>query len=136
MSMPGDLVSKILADAGVFSIIGERIYPLIVPEHVFTDPQDRRPCVVYNTSGLNRGKTFCATDDLIREEYSLDCFAETYDAARALGVALVASILDFSGVSGATHIEAVFLESQFDGFEIEPGLFRRNVTLSVWHRSA
>ena len=136
MGMPADFVSRILTQGGITDIIGDRIFPLIVPEHVYSDPQDRRPCLVYQTAGSTRGKTFCATDDLISEQFSVDCYAETYDAAKRLGDAVIAGVVDFSGVSGATHIEAVFLDSEFDTVDLEPGLFRRNLALTVGHRTA
>jgi len=136
MGMPADLVARLLTQGGITSIIGDRIYPLIVPEHVYSDPQDRRPCLVYQTGTSTRGRTFCATDDLISEFFQLDCYAESYDAAKALGAAVIAGIVDFSGVSGGTHIEAVFLENESDQLDVEPGLFRRSLALTVWHRTA
>lgn len=134
MTMPADFVTLVETVSPVTALIGDRIFPLVTPQQVF-DGADRRPCLVYRSASVQRGKTFCATDDLKSEAISVDCYAVTYDGAKALADALIAGVLDFSGVSGGSHFGAVFLENEFDLMDLEPGLYRRNLTFTVWHRS-
>jgi hypothetical protein len=134
--MPGDLVAVIESHTDVTALIGDRIFPLVCPSSTFANPQDRRPCIVYRTSSAIRGKTFCSTDGLVQEFFTFDCYALTYDVAKALSEALIAALVDYSAVSGSTRVEAVFLENEFDLLDMEPGLYRRNLSFTVWHRSS
>lgn len=132
MTMPADLVAVIEANAGVTAIVGDRIYPLIVPPQALAG-DDRRPCLVYATTSVSRDLTFCATSALKAERFSVDCYAASYDGAKALAEAVIAALVDYSGVSGGSTISAVHLENEIDLMDLEPGLYRRLLSFVVWH---
>ena len=134
MTMPADFVALIEAHSDVVGLLGDRIFPLVIPRQVW-DGNDRRPCISYQSSTQKPGQTFCATDDLRSETFTLACHAFTYDEARSLARAVSAAVLDYSGVSGASDIDVVTLDSEFDGVEPEPGIYQRILQFSVWYRS-
>jgi hypothetical protein len=70
----------------------------------------------------------------VRESVQLDCYSKKYDDSVALA-ALLAALLDFSGTVGGTYFNAIRFDSEFDLFEPEPGLYRRTLLLTIWHRS-
>lgn len=129
-----DFRSLILAQPGMVAAIAARIYPVKVPAEVWSDAS-MRPCVVYRTEGVDRSSTFCGTIGLKRDTVQVSCYARTHDACRALAE-LVAQMVDFHGVVGDTHFATVRLESESDLLDLEPGLFHRLMTFTIWNRSA
>lgn len=134
MSMPADFVSLILASSDVAGLIGDRVYPQVVPPQAW-DGDSLRPCLVFRTAASFRNKTFCSTDRLIQEAFSVDCYAVTYDEAKQLAEAVITAVVDVHAVSGSTAIDNVFLDNEFDLTDMDPGLYRRNLSFTVWHRS-
>jgi hypothetical protein len=68
--------------------------------------------------------------------FTMHAVATAYDTARALADALVAAVIDYSGVSGGTRIYRVNFEQAFDNPpDPDPGLYVRTVVFAVWHRS-
>lgn len=135
MSMPADFIAVVRAAPAVAAIVATRIHANVVPLQVWSDDQ-HRPSICYFWSLDAPGKTFCASDDLFASHFTLHCSAADYDVACSLAAAVIAAVLDYSAVSGATAIETVNLEAALDsGPEEEPGLYTRTVLLAVWHRS-
>lgn len=128
-----DFRSLILAQSGMSALVAGRVFPLRIPEEVW-DSATQKPCIVYRTSSTNRGATFCGTDELVAETAQVDCYARSYDAAKALGDA-VGQVVDFRGIVGETLFGPVFIQTEFDSMDPEPGLFRRTLLLIVWNRS-
>lgn len=134
MSMPADFVSVVMAQAAVTAIVGDRIYPQMIPPQALAE-ESLRPCLVYSTTMVDRDETFCATTELKSERIQLDCCALTYDGAKSLADAVAAGIIDWSGVSGGTQIQRIFCEGEYDAMDPDPGIYRRSLILVVWHRS-
>lgn len=132
MSIQTGLYAFLAADAGVNALVGNRIYPLVVPEQNF-DETTKRPCLVYARTGLDLTKTFCGTIDLERSTFAIDCYARTYAAATTLAAAVKAALTDYVGAMGDTEVREVSLENEFDLMDLEPGLFRVALSFFIWH---
>jgi hypothetical protein len=132
--MPDDFVALVMDSEDVTDLIGDRIFPNVVPRQVWDGP-DRRPCLSYRSEVDAPGLTFCETDDLRTERFTVACQGFTYDGVRELARAFVAAVLDFSGVSGGSDIDRVTLDFEFDSPDFEPGIYQRIVRVAVAYRS-
>lgn len=129
------LFQHLTADAGVAALVAARINPLVIPQRIAATSV-RVPAVVYSISGVERGVSYCGTDDLVRTTIAIDCYAAGYDAARALATAVRTALVDFSGPMGSATVVPVRtcnIETEFDLMDIEPGLYRVSQQWTIWH---
>lgn len=129
-----DFRSLMLAGSGVAALVGSRVYPVKIPEETWSSAT-QRPCLVYHTPSVRRSGTFCGTDRTKADTVHVNCYARTYDEARALADTVASQVVDFRGVVGETLFGPVFLETETDLDDPEPGLFRRLLIFTVWNRS-
>lgn len=118
----------------VTALIGDRVYPDKLPQHIFEEGTID-PAVVYQWLGGARQATFCATDGLVEGNLQLDIYASLYDKGKAVAEVLRLALVDFQGQMGETRVGPVSLQS--DGEqppEPEPGLHRVTHTFTVWYR--
>lgn len=105
---------------------------MIIPQA--TPLQQRTPCVVFNRGSVDRQVRYCGTDGVIRTSVTLDCYATSYTAARALARVVRESLIDFRGLlGGLLAVRAASLDNEFDLLDIEPGLFRVSQSWTIWH---
>jgi hypothetical protein len=133
------LVQRLLADANVAAIVGgavNRIYPLVMPQRDKGQPANV-PCVVYRRLSASRGMTFCEQDDLVNGTFQFDSYAANYTTARQLARHVRRRLVDFTGTltdSDTTHVDRIWLSTELDLDDPEPGLFRVSQTFTVWYR--
>jgi len=123
------LFAHLSADAGVSSLAASRIFPLRVPQGQSIGDG----AVVYQRVGSTRGHTTCATDRLVQGSFQIDAYAKTYIKAISLARALRVALIDHTGPMGDTHVDRVFLETEFDTDDPEPGLYRVSATYTIWY---
>jgi hypothetical protein len=141
MSYPFEsaLVDYLRNDAGLSALIGQRIYPLVLP-----DPPTS-PALVYQ---LITGTGDVAHDgplDLSDARYQFDSWSETYTGAKRVSAALQAALLGFRGEFGGdllmpwqpgeswrATIPAKPRSNDF--FERETGLYRVSDDYRMWIR--
>lgn len=118
----------------VFVVAGDRIFPLMIPQHVYAEAS-KQPCLVFQRTSGTRSVGFCGTDALVAGGFQLDSYARTYDAAQALADATRKELIDYAGPMGEVEVVATFLESDFDvGPEPDPGLYRVSMNFTLWYR--
>lgn len=125
------LVSYLRANAAVAAMVGERVYPLMIPQHVYQEAT-KQPCLVYQRISTGRQPLFCATDDTIRTIYQVSCYAKTYMAAKLLGDAVRDALMDFTGIMDGTDVKKILSSSEQDLDDPEPGLYRVLQTWTIW----
>jgi hypothetical protein len=117
----------------VAALVGNRIYEGRIPQHVFDSDERVMDCAVYSRVGGAPDRAFCGTGGLVAGAYQVDVYSpdgvRKTQAARAIRRALV----DYSGPMGAVTVRKVFLETDFDSEEPEPGLERRTQTYTIWY---
>lgn len=128
MSLEASLHAFLSGDAGVSGFVSGRVYPGVIVQG------SEQPCLVYNKQGRDRQQLFCGTDGLMMTRVDIDCYASSYRQSVNLANAVTAALLDFSGTMFGTRVPRVFLESEFDLSDIEPGLYRQSQTWAIWHR--
>lgn len=120
----------------VAALVGDRIYPVMVPQG-HPDGPARLPCVVYTRVTAARQVLFCGTDRAVQASYQLDAYAAEYDSAVAVATAIRAALVDYGGQLGDVAALRCSLEADFDTVpDPEPGIFRRLQTFTIWYREA
>lgn len=129
--------------AGVFEFlsdglsIGERIYPLTLPQDVTLPALTYRivsdePTISHSTD--QQSPTFTG----IRHAFTrvqFDAYADTYDDADALRDELVTVAVGYRGLWGEEEIDSVRPDIRLDDFEEAPALYRVIQDLIVGHRA-
>lgn len=128
MSLEASLYSFLTGDAGIAAIIDARVFPGVIPQG------SDQPCIVYNKQSRSRQQLFCGTDGLLTTRVDIDCYAASYRQSVLLANAVTAALQDFSGTMGTTPVPKIFLETELDLSDIEPGLYRQSQTWTLWHR--
>ena len=136
------LYSKLAGAAGVTSLASTRIYPLVIPQTVYTEAT-KKPCIVYSVSSKSRQVRYSGTDTLVSGSFSIDCYATTYTAVQSLAAAVRAALVDQVGTwtdsdspVGSVSVQAVFIENEFDLMDEEPGLYRVSQEYTIWYDEA
>jgi hypothetical protein len=128
MSLEASLSTFLTGDAGIAAFVGARVFPGVIPQ------SSEQPCIVYNKQSRGRQQLFCGTDGLKVTRMDIDCYAVSYRQSVELANAVTAALQDFSGTMGTTRVPRVFLETELDLSDIEPGLYRQSQTWAIWHR--
>lgn len=115
------------ADAGLTALVGTRIFPVLAPQGVTA------PYVIFARAGAARSSTTCGTDKKVAGTWQFDAYAKTYKTAAQIARALRLALIDYTGLMGDTPVDRVFLETEFDLDDPEPGLFRVSQTYTIWY---
>ena len=126
------LYAHLAADASVAALAGTRIYPLMIPQHVYNEAS-KLACVVYQRTGMDLPINTCGAEALAGTSMRIDAYARSYGIAALLAAAVRDALVNFTGPMGAVHVSRVNLESELDLLDIEPGLYRVSQTYSIWH---
>lgn len=126
------LYSYLRAQVAIAELAGDRVFPLAIPQHHYTEAS-RLACVVYQRIGVSRQIKFCGTDDFVESTFQVDCYAMTYLKAKQLARAVRLALVDYAGAMGAETVQNVFIQTEFDLDDPDPGLYRISQTYSIWH---
>jgi hypothetical protein len=126
------LYAHLAADASVAALAGTRIYPLMIPQHVYNEAS-KLACVVYQRTGMDLPINTCGAEALAGTSMRIDAYARSYGVAAQLAAAVRDALVNFTGPMGTVHVSRVNLESELDLLDIEPGLYRVSQTYSIWH---
>lgn len=126
------LYSYLSSNTQVSAIVGDRIYPLMIPLAVY-DAAIQRPCLVYQRDGSARQRTYCGDSNVVNASFQIDAYAIDYDSAISLADAVRVALVAYRGVMGAVTVKDVVLENDFDLLDTEPGLYRRSMNYTVWY---
>lgn len=126
------LYGFVVAQPTVSAAIGDRFYPQVIPKQAWSDARIQ-PCAVYMRIGVQRGKTYCATDAVARSTFQIDAYALTPEEADGIARVIKSVLIDYRGMMGAVKVKDISLDGEFDLDDPEPGLYRVSMTISIWH---
>lgn len=111
------------ADAGLATLVADRIYPFNIPHGVELDS------ITYNLAGSDRTYTMGGESAYIKAVFDVDCWSYTYAGAIAIADAVEASLVDYRGQLGSTSppVDADHIRMERRGpdqFEDDTGLHR------------
>ncbi len=124
------LIARLLADTGVAAIAGARVFPGSRPQGAAL------PAVVLNQ--ISGGPLYADDGEVGLEQarIQIDCWAESYAAAKLLARAVTASLSAFEGTVGATTFQFIELDIEQDlregGGDAASYPFRTALDFLVW----
>lgn len=124
MTFEADLYAHLHGDSSITAQVSTRIYPVKMPQNA------TRPAITYQTiSGDPMTDLDSADGDLLAVRVQIDCWAETYTAAAALGEAVRTRLK-----TAATSFRMGECRYR-DIYEDDARLFRRLLDVTCWYRT-
>lgn len=118
------------AHAGLSALIGDRLYPMRLPEGVTF------PAMTYQRISTPRMRSHSGPSGLASPRFQYDCWDVTYAGAGAVARELRLALDGYRGGMGQIETFANFLEDERDDFDPATDQFRVIVDAIVWHREA
>lgn len=122
---------KTFLSANVASV-GERVYPQMIPEHVYNDAT-KHPCLVYQRSSSPRIVKTCGTDELVKASIQIDVYSPKYLLTKQVAQELYEALQDYRGNMGSVQVGPCHQESDLDLLDATPGLHRVSQSWAIWY---
>ncbi len=116
------LRSYLLAQPAIAALIGERVYPLVLPQGAAL------PAITYQRISSVRESSHEGPSGLAHPRFQLNCWSGTYAGARAMADAVRPSVNATRSLGQAT-----FLVDDHDDYDPETGLYRVILDVILWH---
>ena len=122
------VIDRLLADATVDSVMGDRVY--------FTDsPQPvTMPFAVLTRIDAPRVHSMTGPSGLAAARIQVDCYAKTASTARAAAAAIRVSLDGFRGLQSGINVQGVLLLDEMDGYSEDSESRRVTQDYRVWYR--
>ncbi|HMT13134.1 MAG TPA: DUF3168 domain-containing protein [Aestuariivirga sp.] len=125
------LMARLLAAAGLTSLVSNRVYWVIAPQGVAA------PYIIMSVISSVPGYTMAGKDALTESRVQVDIYAKTYASAKAISAQVKSALSGFrGGVSGVTF-DGIFIASERDTFtdDASPSdLLGVSIDLMVWNK--
>ena len=118
------LFAYLSATVGISSLVGNRIYPLRLPDEV------AMPAMVYSKVDCTRAVAHSGSAKLAEARFQLDCYSDDYLQAKRLARAVSDNLHGHKDL----NIQAAFADNENDGFESAGSIFRVRVDIILWHK--
>lgn len=109
--MQSDLIALILADAGVTAAVGSKVWWVRRPQGQVA------PFAILQMVSSVPAVTMASEANWTDSRVQVDCYGETYAAARGVAAAIFTLLGGHSGTTGSTHFQGVFRISERDLYE-------------------
>ncbi len=121
------LYSRLTDFAGLTSLVGSRIYPLVRRQG------SALPALSYQMISSPREHLMVADADVVGPRFQVDCWDDS-----ALGVKNVAkqtrlALQDYSGTEATIVIQRIFLENEIDDYSPSTKIYRVTQDYIVWY---
>ncbi len=129
MTIEQGLVAELRADGAVSAIVGQRIFPEVVPQG-----QDGA-AIVYRRVGTTRHQTLDGQRNVIEVIMRIDCWEDSFGACWTLANAVRSALNQLTGAIGGftiqrSHLEA---ESNLSVFEGDKREYRVSQDYVIWY---
>lgn len=127
MSIAQSFYTWLTANSAVEALVSDRIYPQVIPQH-----ESGRPAITYTQEQGLYIEVLDGRSDTRLSEFSVDCWAPTYLAARNLAETLQTELVGVRGAFGTVTAESVRLSNDFDGpYDDTSGLYRVSLRFEI-----
>lgn len=130
--MEADLIGMLLADPTVAGIVGARVYPFSIPQGA--------PMPAITVFRITGGPEYADDGEIGLENprVQIDCWGDTYTAAKALSVAACALLSGLRDVTfGATTFRYIMIVDVRDlregGANSEAYRYRTSIDFTIWN---
>lgn len=115
------IFDQLSADTAIAAAVSTRIYPVIAPQNA------AYPHVTYQRISGGQVNSLDGYGGTENPRIQIDCWAETYAAAKSLAKAVMDSMLE------ATAFTALMISDQ-DLSELDQPIYRVSMDFSCWHQ--
>lgn len=130
MSIEAAVRTRLLATAGVATLVGARVYPVKLPQQAAGATW--LPAVTCTVVSELRQNSFRGPIALPGTLFAIDCWGETYTSARALATQVRLALDGWQGTSEGETVQASILEGQQDIFESEVNVHRTSLDVRLF----
>ena len=116
MSVKPALYSMITGDAGIAALIGDRFYPDVIPQDA------PLPACAYQTITTARDYSHDGQTSLAEPRIQITISALSRASAEAVAEALRTLLSGYRGEIDGTTIGSIFLENEYDGYNLDSGI--------------
>jgi hypothetical protein len=117
----------VLADGLIASMVGARMYPIVLPQGVKEDS------IVYNEVSSTGDHHNEGPSGLAQVRMQIGCWSLSADGAHALGLAVKARIDGYRGPMGSVDVQGVFFETWNDLYEDSTKMFGKSADYRIWY---
>jgi hypothetical protein len=100
--------ARLKAHAGTTALVESRIYPMRLPQG------PTYPAVRYQVIGAPREYVMGGATGDVHARVQVDCYAETYEGAKAVAEQVRLALSFFAGTSGGIVVERIFVDDERD----------------------
>jgi hypothetical protein len=124
------LIAKLLATAGVTTLVSTRIRPVLAHQ------TDTLPLVVVHKISHRPEYSTSAAISYAETRVQIDCWGLTMASAQAVGAAVKTALSGVSFTQGGVTFSGLFVQGErhsFEGDQPEARRFRCSLDFQVWH---
>ncbi len=118
MSIEAALYSKLTGDAGVAALVGNRVYPMHMPQ------AGTLPALVYERISTVRNYAHNGQQSPTTVRMQVDSIATTLATARSCADAVLAALSGYVGTVGTVDVRSCFADNEINLPDEETGLAR------------
>jgi hypothetical protein len=126
MTFESELLALLQAQSSLTDLVADRVFPV----HELGGTPPGRPYVAYLVVFAEPRNTLDGPGDISKVRLQVDCYADDFDTAAALGRALQAAIPSAGGT-----LHGLCINAGQDFFESDVRLYRRMLEFSLFHRT-
>jgi len=128
MTFEASLKAHLSNDSGIAAAVGERIFPVKLPENT------TKPAIVYTKVGTTPQTDLdCDDGDLLAIRLQVDCWAPGFEVVAALAE-LVRLRMQSATLTGAGFVMGACFAQ--DGYDPEAKLYRVTLDFDCWYRTS
>jgi hypothetical protein len=121
------LVDFLLAYTPLTVLIGDRVYPLILPQ------EPTLPAIVYQRIGGVPEYSQSGFSNLTPVRMQITCWGTTLMSAKNVAIQVKLALGGYRGPMGSSTVGAIFIEDELDDLDEETGLYRVILDVLLWH---
>jgi hypothetical protein len=118
MTIGALLYAGLVADSGVSTLVGTRIYPVFMP------PSPTMPAVSYQRISNTEQ---AGTSTLRVTRIQVDCWDDDFDGVQALAAAVKGALEEWTDTDQIPAVKMSQVVGEFDTYESETGLYRVSI---------
>lgn len=122
------LYSHLSGHAGLTALVSARIYPMVLPQN------PSYPAVTYKKISGPRETSKAGPSGTVRARMQIDCWAESYAAAKQVAKQVRLAMATFSGLIADVTINKTTQQNDLDVYEPEDSVYHDSLDFIVRHK--
>ena len=127
MSINTALYSRLSSFAGLFALVGNRIYPVLIPESA------QLPAVAYSLISTPEIHAMNADPTINGPRYQISCRSATFSSAEDVAEQVKLALKDYSGTVEGIVIQRIFYKDEKHFDEPDTKTFHIAIDFIVWY---